>query len=116
MPSPPSLGAGASLRVLRDAMGTPPCGPPAGTTAAAGTWTDCAPWPRPATELPPGGWPICWSSGGDLDGAAQISRALAEAGDEVAGWRLVGLLAWRFNESAGPETFAAKAVDPRSAA
>jgi len=36
---------------------------------------------------PPGGWPSCWPARGDLDGAAQILRALDDPGDwSVAGW------------------------------
>ena len=51
--------------------------------------------PTSATCSPPSGWPGCSSERGDLDGAEQILRAQADAGDWYAARELAGLLAER---------------------
>ena len=55
--------------------GWPSCWP------SAATWTGCAPGPTPATELPPRQLADLLAERGDLDEAAQILRARADAGD-----------------------------------
>ena len=129
--------AGRILRARADAGdGQPPGGWPSCWPSAA-TWTGCAPGPTPATSTPPGGWPSCWTSAatwtgcapgptpatgdarrlqlaellaerGDLDGAEQILRARADAGDWDAALRLAELLAER-GDLDGPADLRARA-------
>ena len=42
--------------------------------AEPATWTGCAPWPTPATGLPPSGWPSCWPSAATWTGPRRYSR------------------------------------------
>ena len=51
----------------------------------------CGPGPTPATRRPPGSWPSCWPTRGDLDEL----RARADAGDDHAARELARLLADR---------------------
>ena len=62
---------------------------------SAATWTSCAPGPTPATGLPPRRLAELLAERGDLDGAEQILRARADAGDWHAAERLADLLAER---------------------
>jgi hypothetical protein len=78
---------------------TPATGRPPGSWPTcwpgAATWTGCAPGPTPATGLPAVGLADLLAERGDLDEAAQILRARADAGDEHAARRLADLLAER---------------------
>ena len=56
----------------------------AGCWPSAGTWTSCAPAPTPATGSPPRRLAELLAERGDLDQAAQILRARADAGDTGA--------------------------------
>ena len=86
--------AGPGRRRRRAAAdGWPSCWP------SAATWTgprrSCAPGPTPATSLAAGRLAGLLAERGDLDGAAQILRARADAGDGDAAGRLADLLAER---------------------
>ena len=72
--------------------GMPPGGWPACWRSAAIS-TGCAPGPTPATGLPLARLAELLAERGDLDGAAQILRGLADAGDAYAALQLAEALA-----------------------